>query len=150
MSTVTAEKLKYLWVAYFSSQDVLVQPEDDRYSKHDDAAEHNPSAFRDILDREAKGMRLNSFHLMPSDDDRSLIEYSVNLLSGLFTIAGRTFSVHGQNVVPADLKLIFFREVRQETIGGIPRERYISRYFLGWEGRDLVTGDKIKHTIGIS
>ena len=49
MSTVKGP-LKYIWTGYFEDGKVLEQPADDRWSKHDDANDHNFTAFRDLLD----------------------------------------------------------------------------------------------------
>lgn len=47
-------QLKYLWQATFQgapdSKHVITQRADDRYSKHDDSLEQNPSSYRDFLD----------------------------------------------------------------------------------------------------
>lgn len=59
----------------------LEQPDDDRYSKHDESAEHNPSAFRDLLDY-LDGTDENPkkhyplwFRLMVNDEDEFMVHF---------------------------------------------------------------------------
>ena len=78
--------LKYLWEATFKDGTMISQPPDERYSKHDDTAEHNPSAFRDILDHQEVSP-LEFFALV--GQDRQL--YAVCLETGEFFVNGTTF-----------------------------------------------------------
>lgn len=131
MST-SKQPLKYLWSALFDDGYTLRQPSDDRYSRHDDTADHNPSAFRDILDYPAN---IITFYL----GNKSLIYY-VNLLSGEFAIGteGAVLNSFSMEEEPlTDRKLIYFREMHQEfnmnMEGGEP---YVNRYCMGYEGKD--------------
>ena len=42
--------LDWKWEARFLDGKVITQPDDDKYSKHDDSKEWNPSSYRDFLD----------------------------------------------------------------------------------------------------
>lgn len=132
MSTVT-QPLKYIWTAIFEDGNVIEQPEDDRSIKHDESAEHNPSAFRDILDYPEEVV---IFSLR----DRDNYIHEVSLTSGKFVVGEhgmsepRYFSL--EETLLTDRKLIYFREVRKEFIDGVEQPAYINRYCFGYEGKD--------------
>lgn len=121
---MSTAKLTKLWKATFEDGTVIKQPQNDHYSKHVDGAEHNPSSFRDILDKE-KESPLLKFELDGT---------SVDLTTGEFTVNGTTFTINEQNHIPNRPKLIYFRETRQEFRVGEeePFNVYINRYFIGW------------------
>lgn len=129
MST-TSQALKYLWTAVFDDSHFIVQPADDRYSGHDEEAEHNPSAFRDLLDYQKQGHRLTVFELG---------NYEIDLVNGDFYVNDRLGAIGKfslEEVPLEDRKLIYFREMRQEWIDGVPQEPYVNRYCVGYEGKD--------------
>lgn len=146
MSTVQ-HPLQYLWSAYFTDGQTIHQPSDDRYSKHDPDAEHNPSAFRDFLDKSETVAPLWFKLYRPMSDPIDFIH--LRLDNGLFWINGTFFKLHDQNVHPTDLKVIFYREVKQEYINGEAQEPRVTAFYLGYEGRDAVTDKKIKHVLCI-
>lgn len=129
MSTTT-QKLKYLWTAVFADGHRIAQPEDDRYSKYDDTAEWNPSAFRDVLDYEETSP-LSIFIL----EDKDVSLSGVGLENGLFSVNGHMFTL--EETPLTNRKLIFFREIRQEfQMSGETGEPYVNRYAIGYEGKD--------------
>ena len=146
MSTVN-EPLKYLWTAYFNDGAVIEQSPDDRYSKHDDAAEHNPSAFRDILDHEKHAQ------LIYFDINDKVFAYGIDLPSGRFGINGTWFSIEDQDEPLTDRKLVYYREVVKnehvQTDGSIiSEEPKVTAYYFGYEGISP-QGKKIKKVIRI-
>lgn len=124
MSTVK-ESLKYKWRAEFEDGHVIEQPEDDRYSKHDDKAEHNPSAFRDVTDYWKKSP-LTRFSLHGNSAD-----YSLELNTGRFNFNGTIFIMDEEANIKR--KLIFFRNCNWDMIDGIPQDPYVVNYTLGYE-----------------
>lgn len=122
--------LKYLWRARFENGGAIDQPEDDRYSKHDDEAEHNPSAFRDILDYEKVSplvwFELNGVGMEEKD-------YAVNLVHGVFVIDGNAIYLEQPNEELRDRKLIYFRTMRKNLMTG---EVECVAYNYGYEGKD--------------
>ncbi len=126
MST-SSQPLKYLWTAYFQDGIFIEQTEDDRSKNHDENAEHNPSAFRDILDY---GKPLKYFSLQSKD----LVKYEVDLVEGIFFVNGRELSL--EEVPLKNRKLIYFREMRKQWIDGVEQEPFVSRYCFGYEGKD--------------
>lgn len=137
----TEQPLKYIWQAGFDDGTKLTQPENDQYSKHIEGAEHNPSSFRDFLDK-CETARPVWFGLISNEE-----EYLVDLITGEFVVNGSPFSVQEQNVEPPKMpKLIYFREVRKEFVDGQEQDAYVNRYFLGWEDK---FNSKLKHLISI-
>lgn len=131
MSTVETP-LKYLWSAVFVDRHEINQPEDDRYSKHDDEAEHNPSAFRDVLEY-MEDMPLLTFTLKGDGEI-----YATNLQTGEFAIVYHNgYSKFSLEDTPlTDRKVIFFRQVQQHTVGGETLPPQVARYILGYEGKN--------------
>lgn len=137
MST-TKQPLKYLWTAYFKDNAAISQPADDRYSKHIEGAEHNPSAFRDVLDYAEKILLVG---FMLSDGERF---YYVDLVRAEFVIGFHNdmkFNIgdskfHLEDTPLTDRKVIFFRQVRQDYIDGAAQEPYVARYCFGYEGKN--------------
>lgn len=131
--------MRYLWTAYFDNGDEIVQPIDDRYSKHDDSAEYNPSAFRDIQEHEGE---VTYFVL----DDGDGNEYLVDLVTGTFTIESMDFSLEEEPL--RDRKLIYYREMEADYVDGEMGEPRIVRYAMGYEGKNS-EGKVIKKVIHI-
>ena len=129
MSTVRTP-LKYLWVAFFEDGNIIIQPEDDKYSKHDNKAEHNPSAFRDILDHQ-KESKLMNFLLLHDDDTEQI---SLDLSNGEFSLGGFPFFLGDEGEV--ERKLIFYRNVEQKFIDGEAQDPEIVSYSVGYEYKD--------------
>lgn len=132
MSTTT-DKLKYLWTAVFKDGSQLDQPEDDRYSKHDDNAEWNPSAFRDIQEHPSE---VQIFALRGADS-----AFYVNLETGEFaTLNGLEANPIVYSLEQEPLKkrkLIYVREMQQhQVLGEDAGAPYVNRYIIGYEGKN--------------
>lgn len=142
MST-SIEPLKYLWTAYFADNHVVQQSPDDKYSKHDENAEHNPSAFRDVIDHlEVSPVRL--FALSYGE-----ILYGVLLETGIFIANGAEFSIEDQDEPLTDRKLIYFREMKKNYVmGGEDQDPFVSAYYFGYEGKNPA-GEVVKKLIRI-
>ena len=143
MSTVKAP-LKYIWTGYFDDGKVMEQPEDDRYSKHDDAADHNPTAFRDLLEY------MDKAKLIYFDINDGTFAYGVDLPTGRFGINGTWFSMEGQNEPLANRKLVYWRQVDQDHIltkdGIEAQEPRVTAYYFGYEGKNA-KGEKVQKVI---
>lgn len=127
MST-TQDKLKFLWTAVFKDGQIINQPDDDKYSKHDDEAEWNPSAFRDVQD---KGIENVAVFGLANETE----VYAVNLELGQFSVGDQLFSLEEEPLQKR--KLVFFREVLQhQVLGQDTGAPYVNRYILGYEGRN--------------
>lgn len=145
MSTVSAP-LKYIWTAYFDDGVILEQPADDRYSKHDENAEHNPSAFRDIIDHQKKAK------LIYFDINDGTFAYGVDLPTGRFGINGTWFSLETDDVLK-DRKLDYWRGVQRDDVfnpdGSVTEgEPYVYAYFFGYTGTNS-KGEKVQKVIRI-
>lgn len=135
MSTVPAP-LKYLWVGHFEDETFIAQPENDQYSKYDENAEYNPSAFRDLLEYMEKSP-LKYFEILSNDNTR----YGVDIRTGLFDVDGTQFSIEDQDEPLTDRRLVYWREVRQDAVmqgdGSMEAEApYVAAYYFGYEGKN--------------
>ena len=133
--------LKYLWEATYKDEHIIRQPIDDRYSKHDDSAEHNPSSFRDLQDYESKSPLL-FFALV--GHDRQV--YAVNIETGEFFVNGTTFYLDQPLEELEDRKLIYYRTNRMNLETG---EQYVHAFNFGYEGKHSESGKIIKKVITI-
>lgn len=122
-------KLTKLWKAYFPNGASIFQNKDDRYSKHDDNAEHNPSAFRDILD-----YPLDPYWFTLEDETKTVA--GVDLSEGKFIVGPdyNWFSLESEPLT--DRKLIYFRDINWEQIDGVTQDPYVVRYAIGYEGKN--------------
>ena len=119
--------LTYLWEATFEDGNVIVQPQDDKYSKHDDNLSHNPSAFRDILDYAEK----SPLAVFALKSDTSI--YAVRLTTGEIFVNGTIFSLEQTGSGLKDRKVIYFRTM-SSTIDGLNPQ--VVSYNLGYEGKN--------------
>lgn len=108
-------KLKYLWKTTFEDGTVIKQPEDDRYSKHSDGAEWNPSAFRDILDYEGSGHVIELFELVSNDGTERV---GVDLKTGEFIMNNDKFYLEDINADVKSRKLVYYRTMMKDVITG--------------------------------
>jgi len=128
MST-SPNPFKYLWSAEFDDGHIIRQPADDRYSKHIDGAEWNPSAFRDVVEY-GETHNLTAFVL--ANSDLSDI-FMIDLLNGDFRVNGIDFSLEDEPL--KDRKIVFWREMYQnQTLGEELQAPFVNRYILGYEG----------------
>ena len=133
--------LKYLWEATFKDGHIIRQPLDDRYSKHDDSAEHNPSSFRDLLDY-MQVSPLEFFALV--GHDRQI--YAVSLSTGEFFVNGGIFMLDQPLEELLERKIIYYRTKRMNMETG---EQYVYAYNFGYEGKHPESGKIVKRIITI-
>lgn len=115
-------KLTKLWTAYFEDGGIINQPEDDRYSKHDDSKDHNPSSFQDILDSKS------------SVEIFELGGWVVNLKNGTFSTRDSQFAPETEPLTGR--KLIYYRQMERQNIGGEWQEPTVNKYVIGYEGKN--------------
>lgn len=132
--------MRLLWTAHFDDGNFIEQPEDDRYSKHDDNADWNPTAFKDIQEYDGN---LAVFSLYDGENEF----YSIDLRNGLFKTKNAKFSLEG--TLLTDRKLIYFREMEQNFVNGQSDGPRIVRYAMGYEGKNS-TGKVEKKVIYIN
>lgn len=132
--------LKYLWEARFEDGHVIQQPEDDKYSKHNDSLPQNPSAFRDILDYQKKSP-LSLFALIRQEDNSVS---AVSLKSGMFYINNTAFRLeqHPLN----NRKLIYYRTQVGDLQTG---ESQTITFNFGYEGTNGTKVEKKVITINV-
>jgi len=140
MSTV-AQPLKYLFIAAFEDGHLFEQPEDDRYSKHVEGAEHNFSSFTDVQDY-AKTSPIASFGIEGGGN-----VVAVNLQTGEWHINGLTYS-HNEEDVDGKRKLVYYRIVDWVTVDGVTQDPVIAGYCIGYEYKNS-KGKTVKRIITI-
>lgn len=133
--------LKYLWEASYKDGNYIRQPLDDKYSRHVEGAEHNPSSFRDLLDYEATSP-LVMFALI--GHDRQV--YAVNIETGEFFVNGTTFMLDQPLEELLDRKVIYYRTQRMDLQTG---QQYTYAYNFGYEGKHPESGKIVKRIITI-
>ncbi len=131
---------KYLFEATFEDNHRIDQTHDDRSIKHVEGAEHNPSAFTDVMDY-CKTSPLEIFALV--GQDRQI--YAVSLKTGEFFVNGTTFMLDQPLEELTDRKIIYYRTGRMDSQGGEP---YIYAYNFGYEGK-TPAGKTVKKVITI-
>lgn len=131
----------YLWTAVFADGTNIHQPPDDRYSKHDDTAEYNPSAFRDILDKMQES-KLVGFDLSSTDGHHRCY---LDMLSRSFYIDGNLIWLERPGEELTDIKLIYFRTM--ESSKG--RYHRVVAYNFGYAGKDVNSGKIVEKVITI-
>lgn len=132
---------RYLWEAVFEDGHIITQPANDRYSKHDDTKEHNPSAFQDILDYQKKSP-LQFFALI--GQDRQV--WAVSFLNGEFYVNGYTFMLDQPLEELKDRKLIYYRTQRMNMQ---TREQFTYAFNFGYEGKHPDSGKIVKKVVTI-
>lgn len=133
--------LKYLWEATYKDGHRLHQPIDDKYSRHNEGAEHNPSSFRDLLDYQEQSP-LDIFALV--GHDRQI--YAVSLETGEFFVNGTTFMLDQPLEELLDRKIIYYRTQRMDIQTG---QQYTHAYNFGYEGKHPDSGKIVKRIITI-
>jgi len=113
--------MKYLFRAQFNDGTGLTQSPDDTNPNGEG------SSFSYLLEQEKLHGGVKEFFL---EGEQSA---SVNLIDGTFTINGVSFGAHDQDLEPKDLRLIYFREVKQRIHGAEIASSEISRFFIGWQ-----------------
>lgn len=131
---------KYLWQARFKDGHVIKQPPDDRYSKHVDGAEYNPSAFRDIVEYLDKSPMV----MFSLENDREAC--AVNLEDGEFFINGTVLKLERPLEELVDRQVIYFRTMR---IDNKTNRQIVYAYNFGYKGTDPESGKVIEKIITI-
>lgn len=130
----------YLWTAIFADGTHIHQPPDDRYSKHDDTAEYNPSAFRDILDKMQES-KLVGFDLSSTDGHHRCY---LDMLSRSFYIDGNLIWLERPGEELTDIKLIYFRTMESSSVNPEP---HVIAYNFGYAGIDSKSGRSVEKVI---
>lgn len=132
---------KYLWRATFSHR-VITQHPQDRYSKYNPAAEHNPSSFRDFQEYfdnhkdELKKFELISkemvFVLDLSDKSKPII-----YCDRYGRYGSKTHTIlHKEKRSLHDVRVIYFRNMSCDMKNGRFGTPRVDAYVLGYQGRD--------------
>lgn len=133
---------KYLWEATFKDGHIIRQPIDDRYSKHVEGAEHNFTAFKDVLEYQETSP-LEFFALV--GHDRQV--YAVSLDTGEFFVNGTTFRLE-EPLDELDNRQIIFHRTRRLNMAN--NEAYIYAYNIGFKGNRPGSDKIVKKVVTIS
>ena len=123
--------LKTKWVAQFKDGTKLEQPENDRYSKHKAGASHNPSAFRDVLDKN-KQSPLVLFKVYKGNKPILVVDMVAQTINGAKV---------KERVLWA--KIIYYRTYSAEIVGSSPTTPRLASVSAGFEG--FINGKKVKY-----
>jgi hypothetical protein len=130
MSTVTAP-LTYLFSAFFEGGAIISQTAEDVST-----VDETKSAYYDVEEK-SKEDPLVQFSLVGVNNNGGNDLIIVDLRSGRFYANGVDFSMEGQDEVLTDRQLIYFREnLQHQVIGEEAGASYVSRYFIGYKGKN--------------
>lgn len=141
-------KLNWLWEACFYNDKLedddavfISQPPDDRYSKHDDNAEWNPSSYRDFLDyfNEHKD-ELQYFKLKKVGSDEYVIvhfEKDGPYICKFNKLPGKEYEYCCEHLEDGvtDAQPIYYREMQNTSVNGVFGEPECIAYVVGFQGK---------------
>lgn len=147
------EQFKYLWSAKFANGHVVRQRPDDRYSKHNPKAEHNPSSFRDFLDyaESHPDVPVLEFKLSNKgcaytvsfkNPKRPVIYYDENNKYGIATKHFEWFKCKRDLT---NIRPIYFRRMEKNVMTG---ETRILHFVIGFQGNEP-NGNNYQKTISV-
>lgn len=128
------------WHAHFSNGKVIIQPEDDKYSKHDDNKDWNPSSFRDFLDyfNDHKD-KLTSFGLVNKEKRQAVLVRFDRGSIKMFSYKDGDLDVTPINKEEkklSEVQPIYFRKMQNKAINGVFGEPEVIAYTIGYQGHD--------------
>lgn len=134
-------KFKYLWRAVFKRKVIKQHPED-RYSKHKDGAEYNPSSFRDFQEYlDAHPDDLEYFELVGKD-----AVITVDLFRPWAPViymdeygrygSHRKTVLHREKRPLKDVRIIYYRNMETTIVNGEMGEPIVKGYIIGYQGID--------------
>ena len=136
-------RFDWLWQARFMDGTVICQPEDDKYSKHDDNADWNPSSFRDFLDYFDNGKnKLSSFGIVNGRTGDVVVVRFDNDLPYMFKYhKGDKDVVHIHSARVECFKMysaqpIYYREMKNTVVDGVFGKPEVQAYVIGYQGQD--------------
>ena len=144
-------KLDWRWQAIFYNENLedddavfITQPEDDRYSKHDDNADWNPSSYRDFLDY-FKGHKdeLYQFRLFNKNTNSEVVVDFSDLNKPYIIGEATLYDGYLANAQP-----VYYRKMKNEAINGVFGEPQVQSYVVGFQGQ-LENGKNFQHTIEV-
>lgn len=147
------EHFKYLWSAKFANGHVVRQRPDDRYSKHNPKAEHNPSSFRDFLD------------YAESHPDVPLVEFTLANKEKTYTVSFKTperpviyYDENNKYGIPTkhyewfkckrdltNIRPIYYRRMELDIMTG---EKRCLGFVIGFQGNES-NGNNYQKTISV-
>lgn len=147
------EQFKYLWSAKFANGHVVRQRPDDRYSKHNPKAEHNPSSFRDFLDyaESHPDVPLVEFTLSNKEKaytvsfenpKRPVIHYGENNKYGIHTKHFEWFKCKRDLT---NIRPIYYRRMELDVMTG--KKRCLG-FVIGFQGNES-NGNNYQKTISV-
>lgn len=138
-------KLNWLWEACFYNGKLaeddpvyIIQPPDDKYSKHNDKAEWNPSSYRDFLDyfKDHKD-ELQWFRLKKSGETcYVVVNFRKNGYVSIFsTDGGDSVKMLVEPTKIRHAQPIYYREMQNTSVNGVFGEPECIAYVVGFQGK---------------
>ena len=133
-------KFDWLWQARFSDGKIICQPEDDKYSKHDDTKDFNPSSFRDFLDYfHAHRDKLTSFGVVNANKREVVVVRFDKKKIRMFKYKDGELDVeliHEETNKLNESQPIYFRKIQNTITNGVFGEPELVAYSIGYQGKD--------------
>lgn len=138
-------KLNWLWEACFYNGKLaeddpvyIIQPPDDKYSKHNDKAGWNPSSYRDFLDyfKDHKD-ELQWFRLKKSGKTcYVVVNFRKNGYVSIFsTDGGDSVKMLVEPTKIRNAQPIYYREMQNTSVNGVFGEPECIAYVVGFQGK---------------
>lgn len=122
---------------------IMEQPPDDKYSKHDDSKEYNPSSFRDVIEYSEKSP-IWGFGIFNPDDENDY--FAVRLSDGMFCAGNKEFTLQRPDDKIVDKQVIYYRTMQANMQTG---EQRCVAYNIGYKGKDVATGRTTEKVITV-
>lgn len=145
-------RFDWLWQARFSDGKVICQDPEDKYSKHDDSKDWNPSSFRDFLDYfNSNRDKLTSFGIVNSRQRKVVVvRFDENKIR-MFKYTDGDVDVehiHDEHTTLYNVQPIYYRKMQNRSVNGVFGEPEILFYTVGYQGQDG-SGRNIQYTYDI-
>lgn len=127
--------MKYLFSVQFNDGAIFNQNKEDQHPTKKDK-----SSFTHLMEEAKIHQGIKTFSLHGEEN------FLVDLTDGHFEINGVRFDAHGQDFIPQDLRLVYFRQHRHTLNGGVETAHEIT-FFLGWQC--TIDGKNYQQTISI-
>ena len=143
-------KLDWLWQARFADGKVICQPPDDKYSKHDDTKDWNPSSYRDFLEYFDNGNReLESFGVVNTKNQsvvviRFDVDKSKPYIYSYNDIAREKDYIHHETQELHDIQPIYYRGMQNTVVNGKFGDPKVISYNIGYQGKNQF-GKNVKY-----
>ena len=146
-------KFRYLWRAVFKKRVIRQHPED-RYSKHVDGAEYNPSSFRDFQEYFDKHQEELEYFELVGESSVLTVDLFRPWAPVIYIDEYGRYGSHKKTVLHKekrplkDVRIIYYRNMETTIVDGNMGEPKVIGYTVGYQGTDS-NGNNRKKTVTV-